>query len=672
MRFDKRLALLPLLLHCVVAQFPPTPENLTIVDSKLQNGVSISYKEPGICETTPGVRSYAGYVHLPAGDLDDLGVEQPRPINTFFWFFESRKDPANAPLAIWMNGGPGSSSMIGLLQEHGPCFVNADSNSTTLNQWSWNNDVNMLYIDQPAGTGLSYDILTNVTVDLLSGGTDPLLANDTTPQNSMFNLVGTYSSQNAGDVMPMINGTMNAARALWHFAQTWFQEFPEYKPDNNKISIATESYGGRYGPAFASFFQQQNEKIANGTWTEKGEMHDIHLDTLWINNGCIDMKTQMLSYAQMAYNNTYGIQAISKADYDAAVNAWSKSGGCSDLIDRCANAATRSDPLNQGNSSSVDEICVEADTYCNAELQSAYQQNSGRNYYDIAAKNPVALPPPFYEGYLNQPQVQQALGVPLNWSQSSLLTNEAFHESLGDEARPGWLDDLGYLLDNNIKVTLVYGDRDYACSWIGGEAASLALKYSDTPKFHAAGYTDIKVNSSYVGGQVRQYGNLSFSRVYEAGHEVPFYQPQTAYELFRRTMFNLDIATGTVDTASKSDYSTTGTNSTWHIKNDVPPQPAPTCYILDPSSGTGTCTDEQIEAVRKGQAVVKNWIVVDNSSTSSTSSSSTSTGSAPTASAPAASSSAPSAAAVGPVVPWSSFPVACVISAIFGFAFLLV
>ena len=66
----------------------------------------------------------------------------------FFWYFEARKDPANAPLSLWMNGGPGGSSLIGLLQENGPCFVGNDSNSTYLNPWSWNNEVNMLYIDQ--------------------------------------------------------------------------------------------------------------------------------------------------------------------------------------------------------------------------------------------------------------------------------------------------------------------------------------------------------------------------------------------------------------------------------------------------------------------------------------------------------------------------------------------
>ena len=105
-----------------------------------------SYKQNDICETTPNVKSYAGYVYLPPNSLNETSENQNYPINTFFWFFESRKDPVNAPLAIWLNGGPGGSSLLGLLEENGPCFAGKDSNSTYLNPWSWNNEVNMLYI----------------------------------------------------------------------------------------------------------------------------------------------------------------------------------------------------------------------------------------------------------------------------------------------------------------------------------------------------------------------------------------------------------------------------------------------------------------------------------------------------------------------------------------------
>jgi len=96
-------------------------------------------------------------------------VLQNYKINTFFWFFESRNDPKNSPTSFWMNGGPGSSSMIGLFQENGPCQVNTDSNSTYLNPWSWNNNVNMLYVDQPVQTGFRYDTLANGNLDVPSG-----------------------------------------------------------------------------------------------------------------------------------------------------------------------------------------------------------------------------------------------------------------------------------------------------------------------------------------------------------------------------------------------------------------------------------------------------------------------------------------------------------------------
>jgi len=74
---------------------------------KSPGGVTIRYKEPGkdgVCETTPGVNSYSGYIDLSP------------TMHTFFWFFEARKDPHKKPLTLWLNGGPGSDSLIGLFQ----------------------------------------------------------------------------------------------------------------------------------------------------------------------------------------------------------------------------------------------------------------------------------------------------------------------------------------------------------------------------------------------------------------------------------------------------------------------------------------------------------------------------------------------------------------------------
>jgi len=84
------------------------PANATGVNTiKSPTGATIRYKEPGkdgVCETTPGVNSYSGYI--------DLSPDS----HTFFWFFEARHSPETAPLTLWLNGGPGSDSMIGLFQ----------------------------------------------------------------------------------------------------------------------------------------------------------------------------------------------------------------------------------------------------------------------------------------------------------------------------------------------------------------------------------------------------------------------------------------------------------------------------------------------------------------------------------------------------------------------------
>lgn len=86
-------------------QVPAEPSNVTTIKSP--GGVTIRYKEPeleSVCETTPGVNSYSGYV-----DLDEN-------THMFFWFFEARSNPDEAPLTLWLNGGPGSDSLIGLFE----------------------------------------------------------------------------------------------------------------------------------------------------------------------------------------------------------------------------------------------------------------------------------------------------------------------------------------------------------------------------------------------------------------------------------------------------------------------------------------------------------------------------------------------------------------------------
>jgi hypothetical protein len=76
-------------------------------------------------------------------------------VHVFYWFFESRSNPSKDPFTLWLNGGPGSDSLIGLFEENGPCMI--DDNLTAVNNpYSWSNVSNMLYISQPVGVGFSY------------------------------------------------------------------------------------------------------------------------------------------------------------------------------------------------------------------------------------------------------------------------------------------------------------------------------------------------------------------------------------------------------------------------------------------------------------------------------------------------------------------------------------
>lgn len=144
---------------------------------------------------------------------------------------------------------------------------------------------------------------------------------------------------------------------------------------------------------------------------------------------------------------------------------------------------------------------------------------------------------------------------------------------------------------------------------MGGEAVSLAVDYPDSAAFKAAGYEDVHVNSTYIGGQVRQHGNFSFTRVYQAGHLVPAYQPETAYVLFDRIIRGVSLATGsTIKTSGVNIYSSTGPiNSTVGLQAPSPAQP--TCFIRD----TQTCTDNQFAMIGGGLGVIINGVLYNSS-----------------------------------------------------------
>ncbi|CAG8598154.1 15607_t:CDS:2 [Racocetra persica] len=175
----------------------------------------------------------------------------------FFWFFESRKNPKNSPLTIWLSGGPGDSSMFALFQEVGPCKVKRNMNKSRLAANSWNEVTNLLFIDQPIGTGFSY---------------------------------GTR----------MVNTSEQAALDVYEFLQRFFIMFPKYATLD--LHLFSESYGGHYVPTIAKLIVENNNLLKSG---KIKDIIPINLKSCGIGSAWVDPIIQIRSYINFAENNTY-------------------------------------------------------------------------------------------------------------------------------------------------------------------------------------------------------------------------------------------------------------------------------------------------------------------------------------------------------------------------------
>nr|POE47314.1 carboxypeptidase s1 like a [Quercus suber] len=620
------------------AGYPPPSSYQNVLTSPLDPSITISYKQPdqGTCQTAFNTqKQYTGYVGIPPLAL--APIQQHYPINTFFWFVEARQTPETAPLTIWLNGGPGSSSMVGFFNEMGPCQVvqmQDGSYGTQNSMWGWDRSSNMLFIDQPSQVGFSYDIATNASYDLLAQEVYEPPTSPSPGLPSYMYLNGTFGTASADDSVPYAttaNTTKIAARATWHFLQSWLAAFPQYNPAVRPnattvatnmtvgVNLFTESYGGKFGPVFASYFLEQNQRRLNGSISNSKTLA-IELETVGIMSGQIDDLVQDYYYPYFAYNNTYGIQAITATDELNAIQEYDGTGRCMDQIQACRTAMNSTDPEGFGDVAATNALCLQAQYTC-TNVTAAYIA-AGFNPYDIREKLPSPHPSAAYTEYLNQAGVLAAIGAKVNYTESSKYVQQGFIAT-GDTIRGGQIEDIAYLLRQGIRVALLYGDADFICNWYGGQAASLAVAGAlpDYPVsnssnaidalggtsyasgFASTGYAEIVVNSSYVGGAVRQYGNLSFSRIYDAGHLIPYYQPETAFTVFTRIIQGDDIATG--DTIDPSSFGSVGPANSTHTNTAPTASSTPTCWVR---AWNATCSTEDLDAMLAGSGTVANGI----------------------------------------------------------------
>jgi carboxypeptidase C (cathepsin A) len=418
--------------------------------------------------------------------------------------------------------------MIGLFQENGPCGVDIDGNVYN-NPYSWNNATNMLYIDQPTQTGFSYSIP-------VPGYTDPttddlvVLPSNSCPDYAADLGCGTYSYAN---VSLTANTTDAAAPNFYLTLQGFMGAFPQYSRES--FHFTTESYGGHYGPVFNEYIEEKNQNLPHGA-------KKISLESVMIGNGWYDPIIQYQAYYNFTVwpGNTYDYLPFNDSIASMLYNNLYGPGNCVDQLLDCK-------------ARGIDSICSVADNFCAYLVESIYDDYLDRDEYDFRELEPDPFPYEFYVDYLNLPSVQAAIGAYVNFTESSNGVYEAF-DSTGDDGRiMHTVEDLGKLLDQGVTVVMYTGDADYNCNWLGGQAVSLLV---DHPGFSSAGYVNISTDDGVVHGQVRQSGQFGFVRVYESGHEVPFYQPLLALTMLERVINGLDVATGQVP--ARGGYKTVG------------------------------------------------------------------------------------------------------------------
>ncbi|KAJ2901638.1 Carboxypeptidase S1-like protein B [Zalerion maritima] len=596
------LALLPTIASASGDFIDQDLRNLTVVKSPINPDITISYKEPkGACNLALDTqRQITGWVNVPG---------EKYPINLFFWFVEARED--TDLLSVWLNGGPGSSSMYGFFTGAGPCEVVEEGRrlTTKAREWGWDRASNMLFIDQPNQVGFSYDTATEGTGHMFMDGeyVTPPVSADSFPRfgNDWLAYNGTFSTNNDSSTA---NTTAAAAEAVYHLMQGFLAAFPKYNPPDEEplgINLFAESYGGKYAPIFASKWAEMNEARDSGE-ISKSETVELDLRSVGIVNGCVDDIVQAPYYPIYLYKNPYGVELIGEETFTRANESFSSDGGCKDALEKCRQKVAELDPDHDGDSSEAAGYCVLADSVC-SELANFYLDlDPPLSWYDISAEDPSPFPPVWYTEYVQTGGFNEAVGAATNFTQSSSAVWSGF-ASTGDFEMTAPIPMLAELVKSGIRVTLLYGDRDFICNWMGGEAVSLAIaeaageEYSGG-KFADAGYADIQTNDSYVGGAVRQLGNLSFARVYQSGHALPSYQPETTFQLFARAVLGTAMDSGAeVDLSS---FKTAGSGEA-DKQLELPGSPEPICWVR---SAFETCTEEHLNALNEQTGVLINGV----------------------------------------------------------------
>ncbi|KAI4337918.1 hypothetical protein L6164_016281 [Bauhinia variegata] len=412
-----------------------------------------------------GFKQYAGYV--------DVDVKNGRSL--FYYFVEADTDPDKNPLTLWLNGGPGCSSIGGgAFTELGPFYPRGDGRGLRKNSMSWNRASNLLFVESPAGVGWSYS--------------------------------NTSSDYNTGDA--------STARDMYLFLLNWYNKFPTYR--SRELFLTGESYAGHYIPQLADVLLDHNARSTGFKFNIKG---------VAIGNPLLKLDRDIPAIYEFFWSHgmisdEIGLAIMNDCDFDDYTfeSPHNVSRSCNHAISE-ANRVV-GDYINSYDV--ILDVCYPSIVEQELRLKKMATK--------ISVGVDVCM---IYERrfYFNLPQVQKALhanrtNLPYSWSMCS-----SFLKYSETDGNINILPILKRIVQNRIPVWVFSGDQDSVVPLLGSR--TLIRELAHDLKFPITVPYGAWFHKGQVGGWVTEYGNLlTFATVRGAAHMVPYAQPSRALHLF--------------------------------------------------------------------------------------------------------------------------------------------
>ncbi|XP_042492135.1 serine carboxypeptidase-like 34 isoform X1 [Macadamia integrifolia] len=418
-------------------------------------------------------KQYAGYVT----------VNESHGRALFYWFFEAVNKTEKQPLLLWLNGGPGCSSIgYGEAEELGPFLIQKGVPELRFNNYSWNKAANLLFVESPVGVGFSY---TNTSNDINELG-DTITAKDS-----------------------------------YTFLVNWFERFPQYK--SHDFYISGESYAGHYVPELAEVIFDTNKNVSKEEY--------INFKGFMIGNSLLDDDTDQTGMIDYAWDHAVISDRVYndiKQNCNFSVEELTKK--CNDALNEYFDVYNIIDMY-----SLYTPTCV--DTNVTVRIQQKIKGVAPKSFskFDRWHRRPAGYDPcvsDYSEVYFNRQDVQKALhanvtNIPYPWTHCS--NNITFW----NDAPSSMLPIIRKLIDGGLRVWVYSGDTD-------GRIPVTATRYTlrklglNITKDWSPWYT----NHEQVGGWTIIYDGLTFVTVRGAGHQVPTFVPRKAFQLIEHFLAN--------------------------------------------------------------------------------------------------------------------------------------